>query len=209
MNKTLILVAILISGFVVAQEEPVPSIKLSLKPGTECITTMRFPGITDQPNPPPMPSKRTFLTTGDDASQSLEMSNGRKTSEFVRGEYYLAWDTKLGAQFSILGDESVPDDFRSNPFPELNAWVKTARFRQTEKMGDKEFYLFEGDGGQRLLVDMDSLLPVRFETIREIYTYSYKDTGAKGQIPLPAELQNRWDALKANVQQYLRKQILN
>ena len=210
MNRCLLALAVsqVLFHHAVAQDSAPPKVVLQLRPGTECITTMKYPNLqTAGMKPPPMPETRTFLFTGTDGSRFTKMTDNRTLSEHVRGNYYLAWDSKTGPQIGILGDDGVPADFRAEHFPELG-WLSGATFKGVEKRGPTKFYLFEGTEGQKLFVDMPTLLPVILESAEVNSTFAYRDTGLAGtKIAIPPELQARWDKVRAAALKYHRVKI--
>lgn len=199
---------ILNSAMAAPEDVPLKPV-LVLPAGTECVATITYPPVPEGTKPLPMPSQRIFLFTGVDASQTTVMSNKRTFSEYVRGHYYLAWDSLTKIQLGVLGQEGIPADFRSVHFPELE-WVNTpeAIYKGIDKRGKEPVCIYENKAGQRLLVSLKTALPLRLETPNETYSYSYRDSGLKGtKVPLQPELQARWDKIKANALRYQHKQL--
>jgi len=164
---------------------------------------------------PPTTTTRTLTFSGVDLSVLTEYSDKNTCEEFIRGKYYLAFDSKKGMRLQELGAEGDPGDldFRKSHFPELS-WVNETNNKGLRKIQGKEYLVYETDGNdpvkmRRLCVDPVTLYPVSFESFSEtdLYTYSNAGVAAGQKIPMPAKLAEGWQKVKADTKRYFRQEI--
>lgn len=186
MNKYLLLTAVLLAlapslghAQSAAKTPPNPLFRKSSPEGRQCTAEIRYPALEKAIASgrkiiiAPYPVRRTIALQKGLVSIETKFSDGRTERKFHRNGIIMVWDSKDGVgAFPATGDNAV--DF-AETFPEL-AWVKGGFFSGETESGEGKLLVYSDEAeGRRLLVQPETLQPIRYEDRGNIYTYSYGD----------------------------------
>jgi len=190
-----------------SEEKPVPPTPLFQKKipeGKQCTVEIKYPALEKALSEgrkiiiAPYAVEKTLVAEPKLSGMEIKLSDKRIQRKYRRAGYLLGWDSKLGISFESATGENT-QDFRDF-FSELD-WVD-GRYFVGEVTVDGAKYLAynDGDRKQRLLIDPETLLPIRYESPGFIYRYTYGHI-SRDLTDLPPDLAKEWQRISGGDKQ--------